>query len=424
METIVINNTEWITSVWWQDIKAKGLKDAYRQAKFHYKKNAKKSYDGFCILESGGKHQAGYVLRDTDLPMANQKALAALFAAKYDNCAVRLVFKTGVWVCAIGDGLVEPDSDVFGTEDDAERAFKEFFPLRDWDEILEIDDPEKSAELIRTLSEEGLNVAELRPVARQLNKKQIGKVAGGAILLLAVLFAGKLYINYQEKVKRAAEDARKAEILRKLDEQNYQKQLDQLQFKKVWESEPSAQAVFKFCYSEMKSFPLVDKGWRLGTLTCTQKSLEAKWKRLDYARLTNLPAKAVFDVNDPTAKQAISEWSRQMSTDLPKRKAGVELLSKPEGAANLYQIARDYQFAISASWPKPEVRTIPARNPKEKPRTIESPYSKCIWTMTGAYCPEISMLEIITGLPGMMVKEVIHEYEKGQWILKGEFYVQ
>jgi len=427
MESVVINKTEWIRSAWWQDLEAQNKAAALKEAKkkiilLKKMEDPQESYNAFCIIESKSGLQAGFVERDPDQPIAEQKALAALFSANFDNCAIHLVFETGVWVCAIDDGLVLTDSDFFGAKEDANVTYNDFFHLREWDDIVQTKSHEESIALIEKLSNEQDKSSPLRPLTHDINIKRIIQVAIG---LLCLVIAGYFFwTHWEDKKELEARElaAKRAEILKQLDVKNNQTQWEKNQFKKTWEFEPLGKDVFNFCLTEMHTFPIVDKGWLLDTFTCTKDKAKGQWKRLPYGRFTNLPVNAVFDANDPQAKFSISEWKRPMGVQ--NRQPGESLLKKSDGAARLYQIAKDYHLAISATWLKPEVRTLPAETKGEKPKKIISPYIKCVWTLTGKYCPEEKMINAMSDIPGVMVKEVIHVYEKEQWIIKGESYVQ
>lgn len=424
MESFLINKTEWITGALWQHLKAKSYKDAVKTAKKQksvLKKIQQQDYNAFCIIESKEGFQAGFVNRSNTIPLNKQKTLASLFADKYQSCVVRLVFDTGVWVCAIDDGLVEAGSDFFGSQDRADETHNEFFHHGDWDQVIDTVNHEESVQLINALSQEIGEPVKLKSLSPEIQKATLYKVIAVTVVLLLLGGGYSLYSDKKKKEEARVKAARKDAALAKLDEMNKKSQAEKLQFKKVWEQEPHANLFFDHCLSEIKSFPSVDKGWALDTVSCTKSKVVAKWERLSYGRFTDLPAKAVFNTDDPEARQADSEWIRTMT--IPTRPKDTSLLKKADGAAQFYQVVKDFQLKVSAKWPAPEIRTIPAATPKDKPQKIISPYSKCLWTITVNYRPSAELMKKLAGMPGLMITEIVHNYKKQHWEIIGELYV-
>lgn len=427
MYFIEIGGQKYATGLWWQTSEAnsgRALKKDVTMLSKTFREEQNVFLNCFVAQAKGKKLETSLVglgnceqLIDQDGQLSQKVlslALAVLNASEHRTFLYKYHFDDGVWVLGVLNGVVHPDGDFFGTEEEAQDVFKTLLndAYSSSEEVSEFDDIESISHLEEMLA--GVHDKNfIAPIKNKFSKKQIVTtiiVAGG---LIAGAVAYHFVVeNRNAKIKKAKMLAAQQMLLQK-NQGGGQKEA----FPKKWLSEPYASFFSSMCKKAMEDRSIVENGWQISEWNCNPEAVSITWNKLETGFFQVLPEGSSFDIETPRETVTTDRFAQQ---DFSRSEA--PLLGMADASAKIHDIAQTYQLRIDCDYfLEPEKKQIVDKDNPGNSKTLIAPFKKIEFKLTGfAAFPSAQLFQMLDSVSGMVVEELFYN---NKWVLKGTVYV-
>lgn len=374
------------------------------------------------VFRTADTLQVGFASSDEGASAGHYSIAAAIsktIEMEYDVKHFLCVTETpdGQWLyVAQRNGVILPDGDYVGSEDEVRSRVIASMSVGDWDLVFApghwgvSGSEERELEAFLPLKGDSIDFKKwwrLSPVRKSVIKPMV--IGGGVCAVLLV--AGFAYQQHAEK-QRQAELFRLAQLAA-------QAQGQQLHIEPPpWEQQPRALAVWEGCQGALVSLKTLWPGnWSPSSATCTNGSFTIAWTRGEYGWIEHL--------REIYPNVHLSHNGESASMSLPYETGSLASDSEPapsERQRVLAMHSAGQQFGFTVALRKAQVApTLPGQTANAPQPT----WQELTWEVKNSALPPSIVLKALDG-PAFRVRALQLNYTAGlmSWSMEGVQYVQ
>ncbi len=329
------------------------------------------------------------------------------------------------WCLCVSDGVILPEGDFVGTEEECGRVFiqneKENSGI-EWTQRFEADSETEAYAFLEKLFAETVpkNIPKIQRIERP--PYLLYTVLVLVVLLIAGYFGFKLYRDlknqaYLQELRERANKHKKGPVRSNLD--NWTPPDPYKLFPRVWNNEPASNAVLSQCYDAASKLTLSNSGWEIHQLRCKDSGMEVSYRITSYGSYLSLPTGA----RQQPDKAKLQFSFRDYPFKLPVRTPETDLEGVSKTIGTIYEIAKKYNAKVKVQLKKQATKAI--KGPKG-PVTVRAPYREGVFQISKIGLPACFMrsgfglnAEI---LPGIVISSVDYDAKNHEWSIGGEYY--